>query len=102
MTKKTAVKKTQPVKKTKPATPPEPTKTSFMLTRPIGKVCDPDSTRYALGAVQVIPETDKTVLCVATDSRMVAVIRQDGTADKPRLVPHQLGFVAGAKSMTRR
>jgi len=34
--KKTAVKKTP-----EPATP---TKTSFKLTRPIGKVCDPEST----------------------------------------------------------
>ncbi len=46
-----------------------------------------DSSRYALGTVQVTPAADGKVFLAATDSRILAVIEAEGNAEREEHIP---------------
>jgi hypothetical protein len=64
-----------------------PIRAELELTRPLAQCCDAQSTRYALSAVQVTPADAGNVWCAACDSRVLALVKQKGTADGPHLLP---------------
>lgn len=57
----------------------------------IDACCDPASSRYALGAVEIIPSQEKgEVYCSATDGRVATIAIADGEADGAALLPAKL------------
>lgn len=57
---------------------------------PISECCDRCSPHFALGSVQVVPCDESHVYCVATDSRSLAIVQQDGSAESRFLIPSLL------------
>lgn len=62
-------------------------KATIQPTTAIHEATDKEATRYALNAVVVSPVDDKTVWLTACNSRILACVKQAGTAIEPMLMP---------------
>ena len=61
--------------------------TTVKLTTRIGKATAKKASRYAITGVQVEPAGKHNVRLIATDGRILAIVRADGDTDKPRNIP---------------
>lgn len=65
-------------------------KASVKIKSRIDKVADPQSSRYALGHVQVTPSGNDEVFLTATNGRVAVVMPAEGYVDEERLIPGNL------------
>ncbi len=61
-------------------------KARFSPNTKIQVCCDAESSRYSLGGIHISPG-EGGVWATATDGRHMAIVKYDGEADKPQLVP---------------
>lgn len=66
---------------------------AFTPTHPMHLATDAESKRYAIGGVAVEPLPDGQVVCAATNSRILAVVKEEGTATEPHII-HGSAFKA--------
>lgn len=60
---------------------------SLCPKHPLHLATDPSSTRYALGGVLIEPHDDTDVVCAATNGRILAVVKEEGTCKEPVIAP---------------
>lgn len=54
---------------------------------PMHLVCDTESRRLALTGVLIEPHDDTDVICAATNGRILAVVKEEGTCKEPTIAP---------------
>lgn len=59
----------------------------FSPKHPMHLACDMESNRLALTGVLIEPHDDTDVICAATNGRILAVVKEEGTCKEPIIAP---------------